>query len=238
MKKAVVLLSGGIDSTTCLALAIRQYGIENVYALNIHYGQKHSVELKSAAAVADHYKVDYKIMDLSDIMKFSDSPLLNHSGREIKHESYAEQLKALGGSGTVDTYVPFRNGLMLSAAAAYALSVGATVIYYGAHADDAAGRAYPDCTPEFTEGMASAIFEGSGRILTLEAPLINLNKAGVVEVGLAHHAPYELTWSCYEGGEVPCGTCGTCIDRKAAFALNGVEDPAELSRMKTGESSI
>lgn len=238
MKKAVVLLSGGVDSTTCLALAVSQYGVDNVYALNIHYGQKHVIELKCAAAVADHFKVDYKIMDLSDIMKFSNSPLLSHSNQAIKHESYAEQLKALGGSGTVDTYVPFRNGLMLSAAAAYALSVGASVIYYGAHADDAAGRAYPDCTLDFTRHMASAIYEGSGWQLTLEAPLIELNKAGVVKLGLAHGAPYELTWSCYEGGEVPCGTCGTCIDRKAAFVLNGIEDPAEVYRMKNQKSSI
>lgn len=226
MTKAVVLLSGGIDSTTCLALAVREYGVENVYALNIHYGQKHARELQSAQNVADHYGVSYVVMDLAGIMKFSDSPLLKGSSRQIKHQSYAEQLEALGGSGTVDTYVPFRNGLMLSAAAAYALSVGAEIIYYGAHKDDAAGRAYPDCTEDFASYMDQAIFEGSGQKVHLEAPLINLNKASVVAVGLANKAPYELTWSCYEGGEEPCGTCGTCIDRAAAFASNGVADPA------------
>ncbi len=130
------------------------------------------------------------------------------------------------GEGTVDTYVPFRNGLFLSFAAAVAVSVGAEVIYYGAHADDAAGRAYPDCTPEFETAMNTAIYEGSGRTCHLEAPLLSWNKAGVVKEGLRLGAPYELTWSCYEGGDKPCGVCGTCRDRAAAFAANGVKDPA------------
>lgn len=225
MAKSVVLLSGGVDSTTCLALAVKKYGSDNVFALNILYGQKHSKEIASAKAIARYYEVDYQEINLSEIMKFSDCSLLQHSTKEIKHQSYSEQLKELGGEGTVDTYVPFRNGLMLSTAASYALSVGATVIYYGAHADDSAGRAYPDCTPEFEQAMNMAIYEGSGRVLKMEAPLLNMNKAGVVEIGLKLGVPYELTWSCYEGGNKPCGTCGTCIDRIRAFELNNVIDP-------------
>lgn len=225
MKKVVVLLSGGIDSTTCLAHAVKNYGSENVFCLSMTYGQKHDKEIMSARKVADHYGVNLQEMDLSTIFKFSDCSLLK--GREnIKHESYAEQLAEMGGEGTVDTYVPFRNGLFLSTAAAYALSVGAEVIFYGAHADDAAGRAYPDCTPEFESAMNEAIYEGSGRVLRMEAPLLNMNKAQVVKMGLDLGAPYELTWSCYEGHDTPCGECGTCIDRAAAFAANGVQDPA------------
>lgn len=226
MKKAVVLLSGGVDSTTCLAVAVKKYGAEKVLALSAFYGQRHKREIESAKKVAAFYGVDHKETDLSLAFSMSDCPLLAKSKHDIKHESYAEQLKELGGEGTVDTYVPFRNGLLLSYAAAVAVSVGAETIYYGAHADDAAGRAYPDCTPEFAEYMNKAIFEGSGRTTHLEAPLINLNKAGVVKLGLELNAPYQFTWSCYEGGEKPCGTCGTCIDRAAAFAANGVKDPA------------
>ena len=225
MKKVVVLLSGGIDSTTCLAHAVKNYGSENVFCLSMTYGQKHDKEIMSARKVADHYGVNLQEMDLSTIFKFSDCSLLK--GREsIKHESYAEQLAEMGGQGTVSTYVPFRNGLFLATAAAYALSVGAEVIFYGAHADDAAGRAYPDCTPEFESAMNEAIYEGSGRVLRMEAPLLNMNKTQVVKMGLELGAPYELTWSCYEGHDTPCGECGTCIDRAAAFAANGVEDPA------------
>jgi 7-cyano-7-deazaguanine synthase len=114
----------------------------------------------------------------------------------------------------------------LSYAAAIAVSIGAEVVYYGAHADDAAGRAYPDCTPEFAKSMAMAIYEGSGQTCQLEAPLLNMNKSQVVATGLKLKAPYHLTWSCYEGGSEPCGECGTCIDRAKAFEINGVSDPA------------
>ena len=100
------------------------------------------------------------------------------------------------------------------------------MIYYGAHADDAAGNAYPDCSAPFNKAMADAIYIGSGDQLRLEAPFVNINKAEVVRIGLELGVPYELTWSCYEGGDRPCGKCGTCIDRAAAFAANGVEDPA------------
>lgn len=225
-EKTVVLLSGGIDSTTCLALAVDEVGTSNVIALNMLYGQKHVRELESAKAVADYYGIPYYEMDMSCVMAYSDCPLLSRSDRSIKHESYADQLQAMGGEGTVDTYVPFRNGLFLSAATSFALSMGASKVMYGAHADDAAGRAYPDCTPEFSKAMNDAIFEGSGRKVRLLAPLLDMNKAGVVKLGLQLKAPYRLTWSCYEGGDKPCGTCGTCIDRANAFAANGVADPA------------
>lgn len=224
-KKAVVLLSGGIDSTTCLADAVRTYGADNVLALSMYYGQKHQKEIESAQAVAKYYGVDHIIQRISGAFDLSDCTLLQ--GREaVAHESYAKQLEKIGGEGTVATYVPFRNGLFLSYAAAIATSVHADTVFYGAHADDAAGRAYPDCTPEFAEAMDRAIYEGSGGLVRLYAPLLNWNKAQVVKYGLELGAPYHLTWSCYEGGDKPCGKCGTCIDRAKAFEANGVEDPA------------
>lgn len=226
-KKAVVLFSGGIDSTTCLAMAIKRYGVENVLALSMFYGQKHDKEVNCAKAIVDFYGVDHVTKDLSTVMEFSNCSLLKQSTEEIKHQSYAEQLEEMGGEGTVDTYVPFRNGLMISCASAIALSVGAEVIYYGAHADDAAGSAYPDCSPEFWNAMNMAIFEGSGKKLMLQAPLLHFNKTDVVAKGLDLNAPYHLSWSCYEGGDKACGTCGTCIDRKRAFEENGTVDPIQ-----------
>ena len=101
-----------------------------------------------------------------------------------------------------------------------------TDIYLGAHADDAAGNAYADCSKEFTDAIGKAINIGTYKKVRLRAPLVNLNKAGVVKIGLDLHVPYELTWSCYEGKDKPCGVCGTCIDRARAFAENGVKDPA------------
>ena len=222
--KALVLFSGGVDSTTCLALAIDRYGKENVVALSVSYGQKHTKEVEAADKIAAYYGVEFIKLDLSEMFKYSDCSLLQHSDKEVPHESYAEQIKKTNGS-PVSTYVPFRNGLFIASAASIALSKGCGVILYGAHADDAAGNAYPDCSEVFHNAMNTAVWEGSGHQVKIEAPFVGMNKAGVVKTGLALGVPYELTWSCYEGHDKPCGVCGTCIDRKAAFEANGVTDP-------------
>ena len=224
--KALVLSSGGVDSTTALALAIEKYGKENVVALSVSYGQKHDKELRAAKAVAEYYGVEQLFLDLSLIFQYSNCSLLQQSDQEIPEESYAQQIEKTGGTTPVSTYVPFRNGLFLSAPASVALSKEGSVIYYGAHADDAAGAAYPDCSQAFHDAMNQAIYEGSGKQLRIEAPFVGKTKADIVALGLKYHVPYQLTWSCYEGKEEPCGKCGTCIDRAKAFAANGVSDPA------------
>ena len=224
--KALVLSSGGVDSTTALALAVSRYGKDNVIALSVSYGQKHDKEIQAAKAVSAFYGVEQLFLDLSKIFQYSNCSLLQQSTEEIPEESYARQIEKTEGEKPVSTYVPFRNGLFLSSAASIALSKDCSVILYGAHADDSAGFAYPDCSPMFNDAMNQAIFEGSGHQLKVEAPFVNMTKAEVVKMGLELNAPYELTWSCYEGKDVPCGKCGTCIDRAAAFAANGVSDPA------------
>ena len=233
--KALVLSSGGVDSTTALALAVKQFGKENVIALTVSYGQKHDKEVRAAEAVAEWYGVEQLFLDLSLIFRYSNCSLLKQSTEEIPEESYAEQMEH-GDGKPVSTYVPFRNGLFLSSAASIALSRDCGVIFYGAHADDAAGAAYPDCTPEFNRAIGEAIFEGSGKQLQIEAPFVRMTKAEIVKTGLELGVPYELTWSCYEGGETPCGKCGTCIDRAKAFAANGAEDPALRPRSQKGEN--
>jgi 7-cyano-7-deazaguanine synthase len=227
-KKAVVLSSGGVDSTTCLSIAIDELGIENVSTVSVFYGQKHSKELECAKKIAEYYGVKHYELDLSAIFRYSNCSLLSQSTEEIVHESYAEQI-AKDGEGMVRTYVPFRNGLMLSAVTSLAVSIypdDMVDIYLGAHADDSAGRAYADCSEEFTNAIGQAINIGTYEKVNLRAPLVNLSKAEVVREGLELGTPYELTWSCYEGGETPCGTCGTCIDRAVAFKLNNISDPA------------
>lgn len=223
--KALVLSSGGVDSTTCLAMAIDSLGHENVSALSIWYGQKHKKELDSAKAIADYYKVPHYELDLTQVMSYSNSSLLSSSSKSIDHRSYGEQIAE---SGSVSTYVPFRNGLILSMAASMALSLypdDEVAIYIGAHADDATGNAYPDCRPDFNHHMNEAIYIGSYNKVHLVAPLNTMNKTEVVQEGLRLQVPYHLTWSCYEGGHEPCHTCGTCRDREQAFLANGIEDP-------------
>lgn len=222
--RALVLCSGGVDSTTLLAMAVDRYGSENVVALSISYGQRHEKELKAARDVARYYHVEQRFLDLAAIFADSSCSLLAHSEKDIPKESYAEQLEQAG-TKLVSTYVPFRNGLFLSSAASMALSLECSVLYYGAHHDDWAGNAYPDCSREFVAAMNNAIMEGTGGELHMEAPFVEWSKADIVKKGLELNVPYELTWSCYEGGDKPCGVCATCIDRKRAFELNGSVDP-------------
>lgn len=222
--KALVLLSGGLDSATCLGLCVKKYENKNVFALCSYYGQKHKKEIECARYLAGFYGVEMQEIDLERIMKTSNCSLLSWSDQKIEHSSYGEQIAASNGS-PVETYVPFRNGLFISAAAAIGLSRGCSEIWYGAHADDAAGAAYPDCSPVFIEYMNRAIYEGSGRQIELVAPFGEKTKADIVAAGLEIGVPYEHTWSCYEGGDKPCGKCGTCIDRQKAFEKNGAVDP-------------
>lgn len=222
-KKAMVLFSGGVDSTTALAMAAEEFGADNVTALSITYGQKHAKEVEAAHKIAEHMGITLLELDLTDMFKFSSCSLLSQNeDAEIPKESYYDQLKKTEGD-PVSTYVPFRNGLFLSAAAAYALSIGADEIFYGAHSDDAAGNAYPDCSSAFNDAMNTAIYEGSGHKVKIRVPFVGLTKSQVVGIGVKLGVPYEMTWSCYEGGEEPCGKCGTCRDRRAAFLANGLD---------------
>lgn len=227
--KAVVLSSGGVDSTTCLAMAVHAYGPTNVVALSVMYGQKHKKELEQSTKIAQRMGIRHETLDLSPVFKGVSCCLLAGSDKAVPHGDYAEQQKKTV-DGVVDTYVPFRNGLLVSAACSFAMGLfpdeACVEVWIGAHADDAAGNAYPDCSLQFLEYLAHAVEEGTAGHVRIMHPLAKLNKAGVVCEGLKLNAPYDLTWSCYEGGDRPCGECGTCIDRAKAFAANGVQDPA------------
>lgn len=231
--KALVLSSGGVDSTTCIGVAIKKYGEENVITASLYYGQKHEKELECAKKIADYYGVKHIEEDISNVMKYASNVCsLVKGGEEIEHNSYEKQVKA-NDKGRVKTYVPFRNGLLLSIATAYADSLFPdedVEIYYGAHSDDNVGSAYADCSPEFAEAMDKAINIGTYGRISVERPLIYMSKAEVVNLGIILKVPYHLTWSCYEGREKQCGECGTCIDRKKAFKENGVEDPVPYEK--------
>lgn len=227
--KALVLSSGGVDSTTALAMAIDEHGKDNVTALCVVYGQKHAKEMLCSAKIAEYYGVDFKIMDLREIYKDNTSCTLLVGNSDMEHKSYAEQQKE-SETGIVNTYVPFRNGLMIAAAAAKAMGIypnEEVELYLGAHRDDAAGNAYPDCSEGFTEAMYNAVTLGTGGFVKPFAPFVKMTKAEIVQLGLKLEVPYNMTWSCYEGYDKQCGTCGTCIDRKQAFMANGIEDPVE-----------
>ena len=181
--RALVLFSGGLDSTTSLAIAIDKYGKDNVVALSISYGQKHIKEIEASNNIASYYGVEHIYLDLSKIFDYSDCSLLSKNDVDIPKGEYAKQLEDLNGKA-LSTYVPFRNGLFLSSAAAIAISKNCDVIYYGAHADDAAGEAYPDCSEEFTKAINEAIYLGSGKRVSVIGPFVNMHKADIVKLPL------------------------------------------------------
>ena len=169
-RKALVLCSGGVDSTTLLAQAVVKYGAENVYALSISYGQKHGREIGAARAVAAHYGVQQRFLDLGAIFADSACSLLAHSDAAVPAGTYAEQ-QAEGGEGApVSTYVPFRNGLFLSSAASMALSLGCEVVLYGAHHDDVAGNALPWRRPSWPWPRPTLCARGSRSACPMSLP--------------------------------------------------------------------
>lgn len=226
-RKAIVLLSGGLDSSTCAVLACNEFGSENVIALTLFYGQKHAKEIEAAKAVSEFLNIkEHYIERLPDIFKGGGSTLVDPD-KPNPETSYEELNESHGIS---PTYVPFRNANLLSVATTIALVKGADTIFYGAHSEDARHWAYPDCTPEFNGAMANAIFTGSYMQVRLVTPLQWMTKREVVALGKKIGTPFELTWSCYNGFEKSCGVCPTCVGRLQAFRENELEDPIEYER--------
>ncbi|MYU25805.1 7-cyano-7-deazaguanine synthase QueC [Streptomyces sp. SID8352] len=223
-RPAIVLLSGGLDSTTVLAIA-KDQGF-TPYALSFRYGQRHSIELEAAQRVAQTQGVAQHVIADIDLRVFGGSALT--SDIEVpKHET----LEDVEEGGVPITYVPARNTIFLSFALAFAETVGASDIFTGVTAVDYSG--YPDCRPEYMEAFATmanlatrAGVEGTSKI-TLHSPLIALSKADIVREGLRLGVDYSLTSSCYDPDEQgqACGKCDTCLLRLKGFAEAGVKDP-------------
>ena len=219
--RALVLTSGGCDSTVCLALAVRDYGKENVATVIFDYGQRHDKEIESAKRVADYYDVPYYIFDVRSIFQYSNCSLMK-TGKDVVETTYEEQVAT---GDKITSYVPFRNGLMLSVCATLAQSLWEKEkcdIFLGNHKSD---FAYADCSSKFVNKMSDAISEGTYGLVNFVSPLLHMTKGEVVKLGIDLGVPYELTWSCYEGKELPCGKCASCLERLHAFEMNGVKDP-------------
>lgn len=213
MEKIVMLLSGGIDSSTLAYYLADKY---EVWALTILYGQKHSREEKAARDIAHRICYKHYILDLRVLKPLLRSALTTYS-IEVPSGGYAEE--------TINqTVVPCRNLLFLTCAAAWAMSNDIDKIAYAAHGGDHA--IYADCRPIFVQRTEDVLKEYNPNIQVI-APFINLSKAEIVGLGLGYNVPFERTWSCYLGNKKACGKCGTCIERSEAFQLNGLEDPIE-----------
>ncbi len=220
MKKAIVLLSGGLDSSTALYLAKNQ-GFDEIYALTFLYGQKHDKELKSAMAIAQTAGVkEHKIVKL----------LLNQwNGCALTDPDMEVEDGNIERKDIPSTYVPARNMVFLSVAASWADALNITDIFIGVSEVDYSG--YVDCREEFIRAMENAINLGTvtgaekKQYITIHAPFMHITKAEEVKLGMQLGVDYTQTWTCYRGDDKPCGTCDSCLLRAKAFAEAGIEDP-------------
>lgn len=216
--KTVAIFSGGLDSTVLID-QLRQAGDE-VLALSIDYGQRHRKELEFARRTAERLGIEWRLADLRAITPLLAGSSLTSADVPVPHGHYAEaSMKA--------TVVPNRNMIMLAVAAGWALSRQCQRVAYGAHAGD--HTIYPDCRPAFVEAMRHSFALADWQPVELHCPFMNLSKADIVRVGARLSVDFAATWSCYEGGDIHCGQCGTCVERREAFAVAGVIDPTTYS---------
>jgi 7-cyano-7-deazaguanine synthase len=218
LKRAVVLLSGGLDSATVLYLA-KKKGYE-VTSLIFDYGQRHKKEIQAAKRIAREAKVCYRIEKIK--LPRGGSTLLGKNKNIPRHcKRLADKIPS--------TYVPARNIIFLSFALSFAEAKGAEAVFIGAHSQDYSG--YPDCRIQFLSAFrkAAALGTVSGvkkHGIKIIAPLIHKNKCGIIKLGVKLKVPYHLTWSCYEGKRSPCGRCDSCYYRAKGFKEAGINDPA------------
>lgn len=218
MKKVVVILSGGMDSSTLLYDLKQNSEYEVVGVLSFNYHQKHKKELDYAKSTAEKLGLEHKVIELNFMGEFNSA--LTSQDQSIPEGHYEEEnMKA--------TVVPNRNMIMLSIAVGYAVSKEAGLVAYGAHAGD--HLIYPDCRPEFIEKMNEVTKIANFQPVELLVPYMNYTKKDILERGFALGVPYKETWTCYVGGEKACGSCGSCQERLEAFKYWDKEDPLDYT---------
>lgn len=213
-QKVIVLLSGGMDSVTALYHAVENY--EVISGLSFDYGAKHNdKEIPFAKWHCERFNIPHQIVEAKFIGDLFTSSLLI-GDEKIPEGHYEDEVMK-------KTVVPFRNGIMLSIACGYAESIGAAGVLIAAHSGDHA--IYPDCRNNFMESMGEAMRLGTYEGIELIAPFIKIDKTEIARIGNSFGLDFAQTWSCYKGHDLHCGLCGTCIERKEAFALAGLDDP-------------
>jgi 7-cyano-7-deazaguanine synthase len=235
-RKAVVLLSGGMDSCVSAAIAVERLGRENVALLHASYGQRtQQRERRAFEEIGDFYKIEQRLVAQLDYFRQIGGSALTDTTIAVPEDSLEAPSTHKDESNIPVTYVPFRNAHFLSVGVSWAEAIRAGYIYIGAVAEDSSG--YPDCRPEYYEAFQELIKAGTRPETRIEivTPVIRMKKDEIIERGLALHAPLQLTWSCYQGEELACGACDSCLLRLRAFEKAGVTDPIAYQRGKGGK---
>jgi 7-cyano-7-deazaguanine synthase len=221
MSGGVVLLSGGLDSTVLVHHVARELGVAPVHAIAFDYGQRHVQELDCARVQAEAAGAEsFRVIDMGFVGELvAAGTSLVEAGAEVPDLASLDESQL----SQPPTYVPNRNMLLLSLAAAYAEAQGVRDVFYGAQAHDEYG--YWDCTVEFLERINAVLSLNRGDGITVRAPFVELKKSALVTLGTELKVDFSQTWSCYRGGEKPCGTCPTCVERAKAFDEAGLRDP-------------
>ncbi len=236
-RKAIVLLSGGMDSCVCTAIARERHGERNVALLHAGYGQRtQQRERRAFEEIADYYGVEDRLVVQLNHFRAIGGSALTDQLIAIPENKLREPAAATGEAEIPVTYVPFRNAHFLSVAVSWAEARGAGAIYIGAVAEDSSG--YPDCRPEYYRAFQELIRVGTRPETQIEiiTPVIGMKKSEIIRHGMELRAPLQLTWSCYQGEEAACGTCDSCLLRLRAFAESGVEDPIVYKRRAAGQA--
>ena len=229
MRKAVVLLSGGMDSCVCAAVARKQHGAENVALLHASYGQRTaSRESRAFREIADFYAIERRLMVQLDHFRAIGGSALTDASIAVP-ENQLDSGAPHAGAVPV-TYVPFRNAHFLSVAVSWAEAISAGSIYIGAVAEDSSG--YPDCRPEYYQVFQELIRVGTRPETQIQiiTPVIALKKNEIIRWGIELRAPLHLTWSCYQNDEEACGVCDSCLLRLRAFSEAGIPDAIPYRR--------
>jgi 7-cyano-7-deazaguanine synthase len=235
-RKAVVLLSGGMDSCVSAAIAVDRHGRENVALLHASYGQRtQQRERRAFEEIGNFYKIERRLVAELNYFRQIGGSALTDSRIAVPENSLEAAGSHKDGSSIPVTYVPFRNAHFLSVGVSWAEAIEAGYIYIGAVAEDSSG--YPDCRPEYYKAFQDLIKVGTRPETRIEivTPVIRMKKDEIIRKGLALQAPLQLTWSCYQGEEMACGTCDSCLLRLRAFEQAGVTDPIAYQQGKGGK---
>lgn len=224
--RALVLNTGNLEDTVCLAVAVKEYGAENVKTFTTDISYRNPRLISAAKKISDFYKVENILCDLRDVFKNSRSTCLSFSNEKVPSESMCSLAKKSGGA-PLSSCTPFYRGTQISVMTTVAMSIGFDLLYFSAYKDKCINNSYPDGSPIFLNAMRDAVESGSSNQVRLEMPFMDTRRKDLIKLGMDLGVPIELTECCLDNRPKSCGKCHACLDRKSDFAELNIPDPTD-----------